>query len=68
MLGRSCGGEVEAECIGHRYNAGHGKCLEFPVDYRLVGSKQYLERLLRRLSKNEFFEDLNVSDIKKCQS
>ena len=63
------GGEVEAECIGHRYNAGHGKGLEFPVDYRLVGSKQYLERLLRRLSKSEFVEDLyNVSDIKKCQS
>ena len=45
------GGEVEAECIGHRYNAGQGKGLEIPVDYRLVGNKQYLKMLLRRLSK-----------------
>ncbi len=62
------GGEVEAECIGNRYNAGQGKGLEIPVDYRLVGNKQYLERFVSRLSKKEFVGNLNVSDIRKCQS
>ena len=64
----SDGGEVEAECIGNRYNAGQGKVLEIPVDYRLVGDRQYLERFVTRLSKKEFVGNLNVSDIRKCQS
>ena len=37
-------GEVEVECIGHRYNVGQGKGLEIPVDYRLLGNQQYLQR------------------------
>lgn len=42
-------GEVEVECIGHRYNLGQGKGLEIPVDYRLIGNQQYLQRVVRRL-------------------
>ena len=30
--------EIKAECIGNRYNAGQGKGLELPVDFRLLGS------------------------------
>lgn len=30
-------GEIEAECIGNRYNAGGDKGLEVPVDYKLSG-------------------------------
>ena len=38
-------GEVEAECIGSRYNAGTGKGLELPVDYKLIGTYKYLIRV-----------------------
>ena len=33
-------GEIEAECIGHRYNAGGGKGLELPVDSKFFGNRQ----------------------------
>ena len=59
-------GEIEAECIGDRFNSGHGKGLEFPVDYRLIGNYRYLKRLIRRLKIKEFAENLNISDIRKC--
>ena len=62
---RDCG-EVEVECIGHRYNAGQGKGLEIPVDYRLIGNLQYLQRVVRRLKRKDL--DLNISDIKKCDT
>ena len=59
-------GEIEAECIGDRFNSGHGKGLEFPVDYRLIGNYRYLKRLIRRLKIKECAENLNISDIRKC--
>lgn len=62
---RDCG-EVEVECIGHRYNVGQGKGLEIPVDYRLIGNRQYLQRVVRRLKRKDL--DLNISDIKKCDT
>ena len=34
-------GELEAECIGNRLNAGKGKGVEIPVDYRLVANDSY---------------------------
>ncbi|CAH3022858.1 unnamed protein product, partial [Porites evermanni] len=34
-------GELEAECIGNRLNAGKGKGVEIPVDYRLVANDFY---------------------------
>ena len=30
-------GQIEAECIGSRFNTGPGKGLELPTDLRLVG-------------------------------
>ena len=56
-------GEVEAECIGHPFNAGQGKGLEIPVDYKLTGNQLYLKRLVRKLNSKNL--DLNISDIKK---
>ena len=60
-------GEVEAECIGVRYNRGDGKGLEFPVDYKLTGDKRYLEKLVTSIKKNETTCNLNLSDIRGCQ-
>eukprot|EP00112_Aurelia_sp_Birch-Aquarium-sp1_P003998 Seg1452.6 transcript_id=Seg1452.6/GoldUCD/mRNA.D3Y31 product="hypothetical protein" protein_id=Seg1452.6/GoldUCD/D3Y31 len=42
-------GEVEAECIGSRYNAGAGKGLELPVDYKLIGTYNYLIRVEKEI-------------------
>ena len=39
-------GEIEAECIGARYNKGEGRGLEIPVDYKLIGNCKYLEKLV----------------------
>ena len=54
-------GELEAECIGNRVNAGKGKGVEIPVDYRLVTNDFYVGRLKRKLSKKEFFDDTKIS-------
>ncbi len=45
-------GEIEAECIGHRYNAVGGlkiEGLELPVNYKFFGNKQYLKQVHWRL-------------------
>ena len=42
-------GEIEAECIGSRYNAGAGKSIELPVDYRLTGTYNYLIRVKKKI-------------------
>ena len=47
-------GELEAECIGNRLNAGKGKGVQILVDYRLVANDFYVGRLKRKLSKEEF--------------
>ena len=60
-------GEVEAECIGVRYKKGGRKGLEFPVDYKLSGNLQYLEKLVSRIKKRETTCDLKISIIRKCQ-
>ena len=57
-------GEVEVECIGHRYNVGQGKGLEIPVDYRLLGNQQYLQRVVTKLKSTDLA--LSISDIRKC--
>ena len=57
-------GEIEVECIGHKYNVSQGKGLEILVDYRLVGNQQYLQRVVTKLKGKNL--DLNISDIKKC--
>ena len=58
-------GELEAECIGNRLNAGKGKGVEIPVDYRLVGNDVYLGKLKRKLSKRDFADDINMSKIQR---
>lgn len=58
-------GEIEAECIGDRYNAGGGKGLEVPVDYKLSGNRQYLERIKTKLENRCSGYQLNISDIMK---
>ena len=60
---RDCGG-VEVECIGHRYNVGQGKGLEIPVDYRLLGNQQYLQRVVTKLKSIDLA--VSISDIRKC--
>ena len=41
--------EIAAECIGSRYNAGAGKGLQLPVDYRLTGTYNYLIRVKKKI-------------------
>ena len=55
-------GELEAECIGNRLNAGKGKGVQIPVDYRLVANDSYLGKLKRKLSKKDFADDINIGD------
>lgn len=62
---RDCG-EVEVECIRHRYNSGEGKGPEIPVDSRLIGNQQYQQSIVRRLKRKDL--DLNISAIKKCDT
>ncbi|KAK3698428.1 hypothetical protein QZH41_007970 [Actinostola sp. cb2023] len=58
-------GELEAECIGNRLNAGKGKGVEIPVDYRLVANHSYLEKLKRKLSTKDFSDNINISKIQQ---
>ena len=53
-------GEIEAECIGHRFNAGQGKGLEIPEDYKLIGNQQYLKRLVRKLNKISVYQNILI--------
>ena len=59
-------GEIEAECIGARYNKGKGKGLEIPVDYKLKGNYKYLEKLVSRIKGRESTSGLNISEVNKC--
>ena len=58
-------GELEAECIGNRFNARKGKGVEIPMDFRLVANESYLGRLKRKLSKKDFANDICISEIKR---
>jgi len=58
-------GELEAECIGNRFNAGKGNGVEIPVDYRLVANDSYLTKLKGKLSKKDFADDINISEIQQ---
>ena len=58
-------GELEAECIGNRLNAGKGKGVEIPADYRLVANDSYLGKLKRKSSKTDFADDINISEIQR---
>ena len=60
-------GQIEAKCIGSRFNTGQGKGLEFPIDYRLVGSVRYLRKMITKLQKDQKRKDTNwsISDLRK---
>ncbi len=63
------GGELEAEVIGKRFNAGEGKEEEVPVELRSSGNKKYLQNLRRKLSsvievEHSKQESLNPSKMK----
>ncbi|KAK2557454.1 hypothetical protein P5673_020184 [Acropora cervicornis] len=55
-------GELEAECVGNRLNAGKGKGVEIPVD---LANDSYLGRLKRKLSKKDFANDISNCEIKR---
>lgn len=61
-------GKIEAECIGNRFNKGRGNGLELPVDYRLVGTAQYLKNLFKKLKKKNTESNYNwkMSIVNKC--
>ena len=44
-------GDIEAECIGCRYNLGKGKGMEVPVDYKFIGNLMYLTKLKKKLTR-----------------
>ena len=44
-------GEVEAEVIGSRFNAGFRKGLEVPLDIKFIGSRLYVKKLRKILEK-----------------
>ena len=49
------------------YNGGGGKGLDIPVDYKLIsGNPYYLQKVVRKLSKQESTEDINLSRIINC--
>ena len=58
-------GELKAECIGSKYNAGEGKGIEIPVDYKLVGNAGYLEQLLKKLKKIEISSNWKLTGVIK---
>ena len=60
-------GQIEAECIGSRFNTGQGKGLELPIDFRLVGNARYLRKVITKLQKEQKTEDTDwrISDLRK---
>eukprot|EP00112_Aurelia_sp_Birch-Aquarium-sp1_P016954 Seg3886.3 transcript_id=Seg3886.3/GoldUCD/mRNA.D3Y31 product="hypothetical protein" protein_id=Seg3886.3/GoldUCD/D3Y31 len=60
------GGELDAEVIGKRLNAGNGMGVEVPVELSFVGNKQYLERFRSKMiSAIRAEEKLNSSTSNK---
>ena len=60
------GGELDAEVIFKRFNAGNGMGVEVPVKLRFVGNKQYLERFRSKMiSAIRAEEKLNSSTSNK---
>eukprot|EP00794_Sanderia_malayensis_P002255 gene2255-2579_t len=43
------GGDLDAEVIGKRFNAGQGMGVEVPIELKFSGCKQYVERLRDKL-------------------
>lgn len=60
-------GQIEAECIGSRFNTGQGKGLELPIDFRLVGNARYLRKVITKLQEEQKRKDTDwrISDLRK---
>ena len=61
-------GEIEAECIGSQYNAGFGKGLELPVDYKLFGNEKSLKDVvvkLKKIQNSVSTLNINISEIRR---
>eukprot|EP00794_Sanderia_malayensis_P014735 gene14735-16270_t len=57
-------GEIEAECIGHRCNAGEGRGLELPVDYKFCGNEEYIRQVHSSLRRElDCIPVINITDI-----
>ena len=60
------GGELDAEVIGKRFNAGNGIGVEVPVELSFVGNKQYFEKFRSKMiSAIRAEEKLNSSTSNK---
>ena len=60
--------QIEAECIGSRFNTGQGKGLELPIDFRVVGNARYLRKVKTKLQKEQRKKedtDWRISDLRK---
>ena len=58
-------GDIEGDCIVNGNTDGKGKGLELPVDFRLLGNKEYLRRIVRKIEENL---ELSISDISLAES
>ena len=65
-------GEIEAECIGVRYNSGEGKGMELPIDYRFIENLAYLKKLRKELKQLKLTDTScvlrSITVIKKSMS
>ena len=59
--------QIEAECIGSRYNTGQSRGLELLIDLRLVGNARYLRKVITKLQKEQKRKgtDWRISDLRK---
>ena len=69
-------GDIEAECIGCRFNKGFGKGVELPIDYRFIGNLTFLKILQKDLQKikQQLFSNemegrlkVDISDIRQSK-
>ena len=63
-------GQIEAECIGSRFNTGQGKGLELSIDFRLLGNARYLRKVMTKLQKEQKRKDTDwrISDLRKSDA
>ena len=63
-------GQIEAKCIGSRFNTGQGKGLELPIDFRLLGNARYLRKVMTKLQKEQKRKDTDwrISDLRKSDA
>ena len=58
------GGQLDAEVIGKRFNAGGRMGIKVPIELRFTGNMQYLNKLKKKLAKAVQAEHLKQEKIK----